>query len=243
MKPILIYIICLVAALTSCTTNKIPIFSNQKWHIDHISGNAVSSSGMKFSFGSEWLIRDTTLIQTPAQMLKYPKLESYLAKVISQFPEIVIDSVYFFNPARRLLFAAYHQEKELKPTSEIKLYNDSVTYYIKDYARVFGNMTTNIDDTGWETGPVESVYTNLHYNPKRKEVVLLQRIPYGGHNIAVYHIWATIPTKGKWWNDYPRGMFRTTDLGNTENLETISLFLQSSRTTAVSNLNLALPKE
>ena len=243
MKQILIYIVCLVAALSSCTANKIPAFSNQTWHIDHISGNAVSSSGMKFSFGSEWLIRDTTLIQTPTQMQKYPKLESYLAKVISQFPEIAIDSIYFFNPARSLLFAAYHQEKELKPTSEIKLYNDSVTYYIKDYAHVFGNMTTHIEDTGWETGPVESVYTNLHYNPKGKEVVLLQRIPFKGHNIAVFHIWATIPMKGKWWIDYPRGMFRTTDLGNTDNLETISLFLQSSRTTAVSNLNLALPKE
>ena len=51
------------------------------------------------------------------------------------------------------------------------------------------------------------------------------------------------PTKGKWWIDYPRGMFRTTDVGNIDNLETISLFLQSSRTTAVSNLNLAFPKE
>ena len=243
MKQIFLYIICLVAVLSSCTTNKIPAFSNQTWHIDHISGNAVSSSGMKFSFGSEWLIRDTTLIQTPMQMQKYPKLESYLAKVISQFPEIVIDSIYFFNPARRLLFATYHQDKALKPTGEIKLYNDSVSYYMKDYARIFGDMTTNIDDTGWETDPVESVYTNLHYNPKGKEVVLLQRIPFKGHNIAVYHIWATIPTKGKWWIDYPRGMFRTTDLGNIDNLETISLFLQSSRTTAVSNLNLALPKE
>ena len=114
---------------------------------------------------------------------------------------------------------------------------------MKDYARIFGDMTTDIDDTGWETDPVESVYTNLHYNPKGKEVVLLQRIPFKGHNIAVYHIWATIPTKGKWWIDYPRGMFRTTDLGNIDNLETMSLFLQSSRTTAVSNLNLALPKE
>lgn len=243
MKQIFIYAMCLVAALTSCTANRLPVFSNQTWHVDHISGNAVGSSGMKFGFGSEWLIRDTTLIQTPTQMQKYHKLESYLAKVVSQFPEIAIDSIYFFNPARRLLFAACHQEKALKPTAEIKLYNDSVTYYIKDYARIFGDMTTHIEDTGWETGPVESVYTNIHYNPKDKEVVLLQRIPYNRHNIAVYHIWATIPRKGEWWNDYPRGMFSVTDLGNTDNLETISSFLQSSRTTAVSNLNLTLPKE
>lgn len=243
MRQILIYTMCLVATLTSCTTNKLPIFSNQTWHIDHISGNAVSSSGMKFGFGSEWLIRDTTLIQTSTQMQKYPKLESYLAKIISEFPEISIDSIYFFNPARRLLFAAYHQEKALKPTTEIKLYNDTASYYIKDYARIFGDMTTYIEDTGWKTGPEESVYTNIHYNPKGKELVLLQRVPYKGHNIAVFHIWATIPKKGKWWNDYPRGMFRSTDLGNPDNMEIISSFILESRTTAVSNLNLILPKE
>lgn len=243
MKHIFKYTICLFVALTSCTANKLPIFSNQTWHVDCISGNAVSSSGMKFSFGSEWLIRDTTLIQTPTQIHKYPQLESYLAKVISQFPEISIDSIYFYNPARGLLFATYHQEKALKPTAEIKLYNDTVSCYSNDYSRIFGNMTTYIEDTGWEIGPVESVYTNLHYSPKNKEVVLLQRIPYNGNNIAVYHIRITQPTKGKWWNNYPRGMFWKTDLGNTDNLEIISSFLHSSRTTAVSNLNLAHPKK
>lgn len=198
---------------------------------------------MIFGFGSEWLIRDTTLIQTPTQMQKYPKLESYLAKAISQFPEISIDSIYFYNPARGLLFASYHQEKALKPTAEIELYNDTAPCYSKDYSRIFGNMTTNVDGAGWEIGPVESVYTNLHYSPKGKEVVLLQRIPYNENSIAVYHIRATRPRKGKWWNDYPRGMFWETDLGNTDNLEIISSFLHSSRTTAVSNLNLAHPKK
>ena len=234
---------CLIVALTSCTTYKLPVFSNQTWHIDHMSGNAVSSSDMKFGFGSEWLIRDTTLIQTSTQMQKYPKLECFLAKVISQFPEIYIDSIYFYNPTRGLLFAAYHQEKALKPTAEIKLYNDTASCYSKDYSRIFGNMTTYIEETGWENGPRESVYTNLHYSPKNKEVVLLQRIPYKGNNLAVFHIRVTQPTKGKWWNDYPRGMFWETDLGDTNNLETISSFLHSSRTTAVSNLNLTLPKE
>lgn len=88
MKQIFLFSICLVVALTSCTTQKLPSFSNQTWHIDYISDNAVSSSGMKLGFGSEWLIRDTTLIQTSAQMQKYPKLESYLVKVISQFGDI-----------------------------------------------------------------------------------------------------------------------------------------------------------
>ncbi|MBD5290255.1 MAG: hypothetical protein HDS26_06190 [Bacteroides sp.] len=243
MKQIFIYTMCLIVALTSCTTNKLPIFSSQTWHIDHMSGNAVSSSGMKFGFGSEWLIRDTTLIQTSTQLQKYPKLECFLAKVISQFPEISIDSIYFYNPARGLLFASYHQEKALKPTADIKLYNDTASYYSRDYFRIFGDMTTYIEEDGWEIGPIGSVYTNLYYSPKDKEVVLLQRIPYKRYNIAVYHIRATIPKKGEWWNDYPRGMFWETDLGDTNNMETISSFLHSSRTTAIANLNLTLPKE
>lgn len=235
--------LCLVAALTSCTTSKLPLYSNHTWRVDSISGNAVSSAGMELAFGSDWLIRDTTLIQTTSQMGEYPKMESYLAKVISQFPEISIDSIYFYNPARGLLFASCHQNKPLKPTAEIRLYNDTTASYSSEYHRIFGNMTTYIDDTGWEDGPEESVYTNLHYSPKKKEVVLLQRIPYRGQYVAVFHIRSTKPQKGKWWEDYPRGMFWGIDLGNTDNLETISTFLHSSRTTAVSNLNLAQPKK
>ena len=243
MKQILIYMIWIMVTLPSCTTTKLPIFSNQIWHVDPISGHAISSSGMELGFGSEWLIRDTTLIQSSTQMQKYARLEDFLVKVISRFPEISADSIYFYNPARGLLFASYHQEKALKPTAEIRLYNDTSSYFGKDYSRIFGDMTTYIEESGWEMGPGGLVYTNLYYSPKDKELVILQRIPYKGDNLAVYHIRATIPRKGKWWRDYPRGTFWKIDLGDTNNLEAISTFLHSSRTTAVSNLNLTLPKD
>ncbi len=238
-----IYILCLAAVLTSCTAYRLPSFSNQSWHVDPLSGNAVGSSGIELAFGSEWLVRDTSLIQNPTRMLDYPGLTSYLAGGISQFPEIVVDSVYFYNPHRGLLFVTYHQAKPLKPTSEISLVNDTAAAYSKEYSRIFGNMTTYIEDTGWEKGPEESVYTNIHYSPRNKMFVLLQRIPYKGKNIAVFHIRTTKPKKGKWWQEYPRGTFWKIDLGNTDNLESISSFLHSSRTTAVSNLRLSQPKE
>ncbi len=226
--------------LASCTTHKLPAFSNQQWHVDPHSGNAVSTAGTELAFGSEWMITDTTLMQTAEQIAAYPKLSSHLASGIAQFPEIKVDSVLFYNPHRGLLFVAYHQAKPLKPTSEIGLYNDSAVVYSKEYARIFGNMTTYIDDDGWEIGPSESVYSNVRYNPNHKRLVLLQRLPHS--NIAVFVICYTNTKKGKWWENYPPGTLWNIDLGDTDNLERISSFLHSSRNLAVENLKLALPE-
>ena len=229
--------------LVSCTTHKLPAFSNQQWHVDTSSGNAVSNSGLELAFGSEWMITDTTLMQTSERIADFPKLSEHLANGIVQFPEIAVDSILFYNPHRGLLFTTYHQVKPLKPTSEIYLYDDTTGVYSKEYARIFGNQYISIDDTGWEDGPTISVYTNVHYSPKDKRVVLLQRIPYNGNNIAVFQIWATNAKRGKWWEDYPLGTFLNIDLGNTDNIERISNLLQSSRNLAVENLKISLSKQ
>lgn len=226
--------------LASCTTPKLPLFSSQRWYVDSYSGNAISTSGLELGFGSEWMVTDTTLIQTPEQMAKYPKLSSYLAKGIAEFSEITVDSIYFYNPHRGLLFVSYHQARPLKPTAEIYLYSDTTPVYSKEYARVFGELTTYIDDDGWENGPTHSVYSNVRYKPHDKQLILLQRIPYNGKDIAIFQICTTKPPKGKWLKDYPPGTFWNTDLGNTNNIESVALFLQSSRTMAVSNLKLSL---
>ena len=70
------------------------------------------------------MITDTALIQTSEQIASFPKLAEYLTQGIRQFPEITVDSIYFYNPARGLLFVSYHQNKPLKPNTEITLYND-----------------------------------------------------------------------------------------------------------------------
>lgn len=252
MKPkisfLFVFAMMLVMNLaSSCTSSgplvlgkngNMPLFSTQHWHIDSL-GNAKSSSGLEFGFGSEWMVTDTALIQTPEKMCSYSKLSSFLAKGMGQFREIAVDSIYFYNPARGLLFVAYHQVKPLKPTVEVSLHNDTIPVYSKEYARIFGVMNTYIDDKGWENGPVNSVYSNVRYNVKAKQFVLLQRIPYRGGNIAVFHICATIPKKGKWWEEYPSNIFWSTDLGNLDNIEKVASFLHSSRTVAVANLLLS----
>ncbi len=225
--------------LTSCKSYQLPPFSGQRWHVDRYSGNALSTAGLELAFGSEWMVTDTSLIQTSEQVADYPKLSSHLAKGIAKFPEIAVDSVLFYNPHRGLLFVTYHQVKPLKPTSEISVYKDLTGLYSTEYAGIFGNATTHIDDSGWENGPAESVYSNVRYSLRDKRMVLLQRIP-GDPGIAVFQICVTIPKRGKWWEEYPRGTFWNIDLGNLENIEQISYFLQSSRTLAVSNLKLVL---
>ncbi len=239
----LILLMAAVLSLASCSTHKLPAFSNQQWHVDDYSGNAVSTSGLELAFGSEWMIRDTTLMQSSGQIGAFSKLEKHLTTGIAQFPEIEVDSILFYQPDRGLLFTTYHQIKPLKPTSEIYLYDETTGAYSKEYARIFGEQYTAIDDSGWENGPTNSVYTNVNYRPKEKRIVLLQRIPYKGTDIAVFQIWATIPKKGKWWEEYPPGTLCSIDLGNTDNLETISNILQWSRNTAVENLKLSLSKQ
>ena len=71
------YIMLLCVFLASCTaTHTLPPFSSQRWHVDPRSGNAVSTSGVELGFGSEWMVTDTTLMQTPA-VLVYPSSITY----------------------------------------------------------------------------------------------------------------------------------------------------------------------
>lgn len=229
--------------LASCSTHRLPAFSNQQWHVDAYSGNAVSTSGLELAFGSEWMITDTTLMQSLRQIEDFPKLSEHLAHGIAQFPEIEVDSILFYNPHRKLLFATYHQVKPLKPTSEIYLHDETSVAYSEEYSRIFGTQYTSIDDSGWEAGPTSSVYTNVNYRPKDKCIVLLLRIPNNDQNIAVFQIWASIPKRGKWWEAYPRGTFTNVDFGNYDNIEKISNLLHWSRNTAVKNLRLSLLKQ
>lgn len=194
--------------LSSCTSSRgflngngkgLPPFSRQVWTVDPRNGHAKSSSGLELGFGFKWMVTDTILLQTHDQISHYPKFKDYLAKALRKFPEIVVDSIYFYDLSRGLLFVEYHQVKPLKPAAEIYLYDDSIPVYSKEYARIFGVSYTHIDDTGWENGPDCSVYSNIHYSKKDKQFILLQRIPFKERNIAVFHICTTIPKKGKWW--------------------------------------------
>ena len=229
--------------LASCSTHKLPAFSNQQWYVDDFSGKAISTLGLELAFGSEWMVTDTSLIQSSEHLAAFPKLTEHLANVIAQFPEIVVDSILFYNPHRRLLFTTYHQVEPLKPTSEIYLHDEASGAYSEEYARIFGNQYTSIDDSGWENGPTNSVYTNVSYRPKDKRVVLLLRIPNNNQNIAVFQIWESIPKGGKWWEMYPRGTFMNVDFGNFDNIEKISNLLHWSRNTAVENLRLSQSKQ
>lgn len=217
----LIFSLILGVALVSCTSHRLPAFSGQAWHVDSYTGNAVSTDGLEFAFGSEWMVTDTTLIQSAEQLAKYPKLESFLSKGIAQFPEIVVDSIYFYNPHRGLLFAEYHQAKPLEPNSEILLYDGSVQVYNEDYSRIFGVYYTMFDPSGWENGPKNSAYSNVYYKQKKNYLVHLLRIPYSGHNIAIFQI-----------HDY----------GKRANLDGIATYLHSSRNTAVENLRISTNK-
>ncbi len=247
MKPSVMtkFNLLIVAAslsLSSCTTTTLPPFSSENWHVDEYSGHAVGTSGLELAFGSEWMITDTTLLRSTEHISVFPKLADHLLAGISRFPEIAVDSILFYNPHRGLLFTEYHQVQPLKPTSEIFAYDDSPGVYSKEYARLFGRQYTSIDDMGWENGPTNSVYTNVHYAPKDKRIVLLQRIPYKDKNIAVFQIWQSIPRRGKWWEDYPRGTFLNVDFGNSNNIEKVANLLESSRNMAVENLKLSLSK-
>lgn len=238
----------LALLLSGCVSSGVkktvlPPFTSEHWHVDEYSGHAKSSSGLEFGFGSEWMVTDTALIQTQEQLAPYPKLSSYFAKGISKFPEIGVDSIYFFNPDRGLLFVEYHQKEPLKPSSEISLVPDSMPVYSREYARIFGMMTPFVDPNGFEQGPSNSVYTNVRYDMKKKQFVLLQRIPYKGRNVAVFHICSSVPKRGKWWEEYPVHIFWGIDLGNPENIEGVSSYLESARTVAVSNLLLSQPQQ
>lgn len=234
-----VIVMCLFAA---CSSHRLPAFANQQWHIDRYSGNAVSSSGIELAFGSEWMITDTTLMQTSAQVADFPKLESHLANGIARFPEIEVDSVLFYNPSRGLLFVTYHQVKPLKPTSEIFLYDGTTAVYSEEYARLFGLHDTSVDDTGWENGPTNSVYSNVRYIPRHRQLVQLQRIP-GKDNIGVFQIWTTDTKSGKWTANYPKGSMNYISLGHAGNIERISATVQSSRNLAVENLKLTLSRQ
>lgn len=236
------FILAIVICLASCSTHKLPAFSNQQWHIDTYSGNAVSSSGIEVAFGSEWMVTDTTLMQTSAQVAGFPKLASHLADGIARFPEIEVDSVLFYNPNRRLLFVTYHQIKPLKPTSEIFLYDGTTAVYSEEFARLFGLHDTSVDDTGWENGPTNSVYSNVRYIPGHRQLVQLQRIP-GKDNIAVFQIWTTDVKSGNWMANYPPGSMNYISLGHAGNIERISAAIQSSRNLAVENLKLTLHRQ
>ena len=232
--------------LSSCTSsrrfskrNVLPPFSGQVWKVDPRNGHAKSSSGLELGFGSPWMVTDTILLQTHDQIASYPKFVDYLTKGLRKFPEIVVDSIYFYNLSRGLLFVEYHQAKPLKPSAEISLYTDSIPVYSKEHARIYGIVDTHIEDKGWENGPESSVYSNIHYSKKDRQFILLQRIPYNERNIAVFHICTSIPKKGKWWEEYPYCIFWRTDFGNTDNFEAISSYLHSARTVAAENLQLS----
>ena len=238
--------------LQSCTSSRgifnrnatgLPPFSRQVWNVDPRNGNASSSSGLELGFGFDWWVTDTVLLQTGKQISAYPKFPEYLAKGLRKFPEIVVDSIYFYNLSRKLLFAEYHQAKPLKPTAEISLHDESIPVYCKEYARIFGDIDTHIEDHGWENGPEGSVYSNVRYSKKDRQFVLLQRIPYKGRNIAVFHICTTIPKKGKWWEEYPYCIFWRTDFGNTDNIDFMTDYLHDARTVAVKNLQLSQKNE
>lgn len=72
---------------------------------------------MELAFGSEWMVTDTTLMQTTEQIAVFPKLSRHLVEGIAQFPEVKVDSILFYNPHRGLLFVSYHQIMPLKPTA------------------------------------------------------------------------------------------------------------------------------
>ncbi len=234
------FIMLVSVCLTSCTSPHLPAFSTQTWHVDAYTGNAVSSAGLEVAFGAEWMITDTTLIQTSARMADFPKLADFLAAGIAQFPEIAVDSVLFYNPHRGLLFATYHQLRPLKPATEICLYDEPGGAYSPEFAKLFGRQYTHMDDSGWENGPENSVYTNAHYRPAKKQIVSLQRIPFRDCNIAVFQIWATGAKGSGHPGDYPPGTFWNIDLGDTDNIEIVSAALQASRNLAVENLKISL---
>lgn len=222
----------------SCASTNLPPFSSQSWHIDTKSGHAVSDRGTELAFGSDWMITDTALIQSDEQVATYPKLATYLAAGLSTFNEIAIDSVLFYHPSRGLLFATYHQTVPLKPAAEIAAYNEGENAYSKEYARIFGHIYTHIDDTGWEAGPDSTVFSNTRYNAKRKQFVMLQRLPNAAADIAVFVFRTQLPKKGKWWEEYPRGTFWRLDPGESDNLERISTFIHFTRSLAVENLKI-----
>lgn len=242
MTKLSFIVLAIEACLASCSTHKLPPFSSQEWLVDPYSGNAVSTSGLELAFGSEWMIMDTTLMQSPQHIAGYPELSAHLANGIAQFPEIKVDSILFYNPHRRLLFVSYHQFKPLKPTSEITLYEENGRAYSEEYARLFGNMTTYIDDSMWENGPINSAYINMRYIPGKKLLAVLTRFP-GDENIAVLQVRSINQKAKKWSANYPAGTIMYIDLGNLSKFEQVSSFLQSSRNLAVENLKLILSKQ
>ncbi len=236
MKTFTLIIIAAALGLASCSSPRLPMFSTQKWHVDSYSGHAVNTAGQELAFGCEWWIADTALIQTREQLAVYPKLEGFLAKNIAQFPEIEVDSILFFNPARGLLFVNYHPVKSLRPTAETYLYDESGSVYSEEYARLFGMRYRYVDESGWEDVPTKSVYTNIKFLPGKRQLILLHRLPSKKGNIAVFNFMVTKPGRGKWWEEYPRGTFTTVDLKNPEGLYSISHFIHSSGNLAVENM-------
>ncbi len=243
MKKLALIILGMVAAcVTSCTSYQLPAFSGQRWHVDTYSGNAVSNSGLEMAFGSQWMVTDTILLQTPEQMGVYPKLPGFLAWGMAEFPEIKVDSVLFYNLSRGLLFVKYHQAKPLKPQAKISLVKDLTGVYSKEYARIFGDHDTYIEARGWEEGPKESVYSNVRCNPHDKRLVLLYRLP-GDDHTAIFQICQTHPKRGKWWEGYPPGTFWSQDVCSQDNIEGLVNFLHSARTLAVDNLKIRFPSD
>lgn len=238
-KDVILYVF-MILMFSSCKSVGLPPFANRHWHVDAYSGNAVGDRGMELGFGSEWMVHDTVLIQSAEQLAPYPELEKHLARGVAEFPEIEVDSVLLYVPARGLLFATYHQVRPLKPVTEIRLYNDTVPVYSEELARIFGLIHTYIEDGDWENGPADSVFTNARYKPGKKQMVLLQRVPYKNENLAVFQICRSRPKHGKWWPPYPIYPYWSVDLGDADNVEHLGLLLHAARTTAVVNLQLGL---
>lgn len=160
--------------LASCRSVTLPPFSEQQWHIDKYSGHAVSNAGMELAFGSEWLVTDTTLVQNDGQLNQYQALRPYLKDALDLFPEITVDSILFYNPHRGLVFALYHQDKPMKPVTQIiDNKNQDNCDWLRQHNNVYGTLSAYIEDGEWEAGPETSVFTNLRYKRRKKLIVQL----------------------------------------------------------------------
>lgn len=241
-KFVTLVAIVLTLLLASCSSVTLPPFSAQNWHIDKYSGHAVSNDGMDLAFGSEWLVTDTTLIQNDECFTRYPALRPYLNDALGLFPEISVDSILFYNPHRGLVFALYHQEKPMKPVTQIfDNKNQDNCDWLRQYNSVYGTVESYIEDGEWESGPVMSVFTNLRYNRHKKLVVQLQRVPYCGQDLAIFSIYRTRPKNFR-REDFPGYPFWNRDLGDFENFEVIGNVLHNGRTHAIENLRLGRRK-
>lgn len=238
-----------VFLLTSCHSAKLLTFSGRTWRMSGIN-HAVSNDGMELSFGSPWLLTNMDmLIQSEEEIEAYPEMKVHLRKAFSLYPEIEVDSIYFYNPARKLVFASYHQRKPLKPITELceapeeKDLDGKNTYEKMKpyYDEVFGRTYAWSDIDGWQKGPTQSVYFNLRKNKRDKLMVQLQRLPYNDGSLAIFSILQTEPKKYHSEN-FPMNPYWKYDINELETIELISFWLHGSQTYAIDNLRLGKNK-